>query len=320
MKISDIGGEFALIKRLTTQTVADPDVIEGIGDDCAVIKHSDNRYLLVTTDMMVENTHFRLDWQSPWQVGKKLMEVNVSDIVSMGGHPTQAFISLALTRDTEVEFMDELYEGLYASARKHGVFLVGGDTTRGRELVLNLALLGLVDRERLRLRSHAVPGDMICVTGSLGKSESGLQLLLAGEEGYTKGYLEPECRTAAEGAVISRYAHAMIDVSDGLASEVGHICTRSGTGALIDYDSIPISNLTGIAARSLSMDPVEMALYGGEDFELVFTVPEKEIPSLEKNFSDFSVVGKILANDKGIHLIREGKELPLKHGFDHFAL
>jgi len=319
MKISDIGGEFAFIRRVTGVSYKDPAIVKGVGDDCAVLEYTKDRYLLVTVDMMVENSHFSLAWQSPYQVGKKLVEVNVSDIISMGGSPRYAFISLALTGETQVEQTDELYRGIYDSAGRHGLALIGGDTTRGRELVLNLAVLGDVEKEHLRLRGHASPGEMICVTGTLGKSEAGLQLLLQEKSGYTSGYLEPVSRLEWEGKAIARHARAMIDVSDGLASEVGHICEESGTGARIDCEKIPLSKGTIEAARTAGGDPYRYALNGGEDFELVFTIAEENIATLRKEFTDFTVVGKILKKEEGIRLIRDGKEVDLSGGFDHFA-
>jgi thiamine-monophosphate kinase len=320
MKIADIGGEFALIRRVTGVSYNDPAIIKGVGDDCAVLEYTHDKYLLVTVDMMVENDHFSLAWHTPYQVGKKLMESNVSDIIAMGGTPRWAFISLALTADTQVEFMDEFYRGLYDSARKHSVALIGGDTTHGRDLVLNLALVGDVGRNYVRLRSHAVPGDLICVTGTLGKSEAGLRLLLKGKkEGYLSGHLEPQCRLEWEGKAIARYAHAMIDVSDGLGSEVMHICEESGTGARIDWENIPLSQDTIKAAKSISDDPHEYALYGGEDFELVFTIPQENIPALLKEFSDFTVVGEILPVSDRISILKEGQRLEVRKGYDHFA-
>jgi thiamine-monophosphate kinase len=320
MKISEIGGEFAFIRRVTGASYNDPAIVKGVGDDCAVLEYTPDKYLLVTVDMMVENDHFSLAWHSPNQVGKKLMEVNVSDIVAMGGTPRWAFISLALTADTQVEFMDDFYRGLYDAARKHNVALIGGDTTHGRELVLNLALIGDVDRNLVRLRSHAMPGHLICVTGTLGKSEAGLRLLRNGKkEGFLDGHLEPQCRLEREGKAIALHAHAMIDVSDGLGSEVTHICEESGTGARIDWENIPLSQDTIEAARAVSGDPHQYALYGGEDFELVFTIPQENIPALQKEFSDFTVVGEILPKENGIYILKEGRRLEVKKGYNHFA-
>lgn len=321
MKLSDIGGEFAFIDRVTGVSYKDPAIIRGVGDDCAVIATAPDRYLLLTTDMMVEGSHFSPEWCTPFQIGRKLMEVNVSDIVSMGGTPRWALISLALALapDTQVEYMDELYRGLYESAAAHGVALVGGDTTRGREMVLNLTLAGDVEKDLIRYRSGARPGEKICVTGTLGKSEAGLRLLCAGKSGYLEGYQEPRCRLVGEGRAIARYAGAMIDVSDGLASEVGHLCDESGTGARIDRDAIPLSPATREAARLVSGDPYEYALYGGEDFELLFTIEEQNIAALARDFPDFTVVGEIVSPGEGCYLASEGRRIDLKKGYDHFA-
>ncbi len=319
MKISEIGGEFALINRLMSKTQADPAIIKGVGDDCAVLEYTADKYLVVTTDMMVENSHFASKWFTPFQVGKKLMEVNVSDVVAMGGVPRFAFISVALTRDTEVEYMDELYRGIYASGEKHGVHLIGGDTTHGNEIVLNLALIGEVEKNLLCLRSDAKAGDLICVTGTLGGNQAGLELLLAGKAGHTVEFLEPECRLAAEGVIIARHANAMIDVSDGLGSEVRHICEASGVGARIDCEKIPLSPEVIASAGAVGKDPCDFALYGGEDFELVFSIPPARLSRLQQEFPDFTVVGEILPREEGAFLIKDGERIDIGKGYDHFA-
>jgi len=319
MRISEIGGEFALIRRITDKEFGDSAVIKGVGDDCAVIDHTKDRYLLVTTDMMVENDHFNLEWQSPFQVGMKLTEANVSDILAMGGTPKYAFVSLSLKKETEVDFVEALYRGLKTSAERHGVVILGGDTTHGSEYTLNMALLGEVDKSMLRLRSMAQPDDLICVTGTLGGSDAGLKLLRSGKPGSTSKHLEPRCRSENEARAIAEYAHAMIDVSDGLASEVSHICEESCLGAEVYYEKIPISESTIEAGRRLSIEPQDFALYGGEDFELVFTIPEANLGSLRKRFSDFTVVGKMLPEKQGIYLLKGKERLRMMRGYDHFA-
>jgi thiamine-monophosphate kinase len=318
MKISEIGGEFAFIRRMTGVSRDDPAIVKGVGDDCAVLEHAGGRYLLFTTDMMVENTHFSLAWNTPYQIGKKLMEVNVSDIVAMGGDPRWAFISLSLTSDVQVEFMDEFYRGLYDSARRHGVALAGGDTTHGQLLVFNLALAGDVEKNFVRYRSGAVPGDLICVTGTLGKSEAGLRLLTKGAEGYVGGYCDARSRLAWEGKAIARFSHAMIDVSDGLGSEVMHICEESRVGARIDWEKIPLSRDTIEAAGLCGGDPYLYALYGGEDYEIVFTALQENIPHLREEFDDFSVVGEVLKEEEGVFILERGHAMPVKKGYDHF--
>ncbi len=319
MKIKELGGEFALIERIKKSYGHDARVIKGIGDDCAVVRAGNGKLLLITTDMMVENDHFNTAWSSPAQIGMKLMESNVSDVVAMGGTPAFAFLSMCITADTAVEFMDGFYEGLYRSAREHGVLLLGGDTTHGKGLVFNLALTGEVEPELLRLRSGAKAGEHVCVTGTLGGSTAGLKLLSRGMEGYITDHLEPKSRKVFEGRTIAAFATAMIDVSDGLASEVSHICRESGTGGRIDYGAIPVSAHTVASAQLLGEDARDFALYGGEDFQLVFTVPSGNLGPLRERFSDFTVVGEILPADEGIHLVKDGRKLPLKKGYDHFA-
>ncbi|MFH1240067.1 MAG: thiamine-phosphate kinase [Candidatus Diapherotrites archaeon] len=318
MNIKDLGGEFELIKRLAGKELTDSSVIKGIGDDCAVLEFSEYYHLLVTTDMLVENDHFALKWQTPYQIGMKLMECNVSDIAAMGGIPNYAFVSLSLKKETSVEFLDELYKGLYESAEKHNVKIIGGDTTHGTEYVFNLCLLGSVKKELLRLRSSAKIKDLICVTGNLGGSKAGLELLRQNKTGFLDDYLEPKCRTSEEARTIAKYCNAMIDVSDGLGSEVNHICAESKCGAEIYYEKVPVSETTTESARTLNADAVEFALYGGEDFELVFTIPEEKVNLLRREFSDFTIVGKILYKEEGVQLIKDKKKSLLKKGFDHF--
>jgi len=313
MNIKDIGGEFALIDRVTRRGGA----IVGIGDDAAVLKYTDKRYQLLTTDMLCEGDHFNLQWSTPKQVGMKSMEVNVSDIAAMGGLPTYAAISLSLRPDTSVEFMDAFYEGLYESADRHGVKIVGGDTTHASIMVVNVALMGVVEKERLSLRSHAKRGDLICVTGDLGKSMAGLELLKAGVPGDTKAHLEPKCRLK-EARIIGKHCNAMIDVSDGLASEVNHICKESGVGGIVFRKMIPLSKSTVESAIKLCKDPYNYALNGGEDYELIFTIPEKDLKKVKVN-CPITVVGEILADKEGVKIESGGSKTALKGGYDHFA-
>jgi len=319
LKISDIGGEFELIKRIIGEEVLDKAVVKGVGDDCAVLDTGTDRYQLVTTDMMVENDHFSFEWQTPEQIGIKLMEANVSDIVSMGGTPKYAFISISLTKETTVESVEGIYNGIKESAKEHGVLIVGGDTTHGKEVVLNMTLLGEVDKDILSLRSDARVGDMICVTGNLGGSTAGLRLLLKKMEGYVKDHNEPRSRKVSEGQIIARYANAMIDVSDGLASEVKHICDESSVGAMIDFDKVPLSEETIESAKKLNEDPYDYALYGGEDFELVFTIKKENIPKLKEEFTDFTIVGEILEIKEGLFIMKHGEKCSVGKGFDHFS-
>ena len=315
MNIKDYGGEFALID-LISRRKKDKNVLVGVGDDTAVIKYNKKYVLLWTTDMLVEGDHFNLKWSTSQQIGKKAMEINVSDIASMGGLPKYALISISLPDDTQVEFIDQLYKGMRNVCKKYDFEIVGGNTTHGQRIVIDISLIGMAEKKRLCLRSNAKVGDLICVTGYLGKSAVGLETLRAGLKGNVKDHLEPECRLN-EARVISKYANAMIDVSDGLASEVNHICKRSNVGAKVVKEKIPISKNTFKLANKLGKDAYGFALDGGEDFELVFTIPERKLDKIKVK-CPVTVVGRIVEKRKGIYLIDKGKKTPLEGGYDHF--
>ncbi len=312
-EIKDIG-EFGLIDRLKEKIGDDEGVVKGIGDDCAVLE-GDHEYTLLTTDMLVSGDHFNREWQSPWQIGWKSIVVNVSDIASMGGLPKWALVSMALPDDVSVEYIDEIFGGMINASDEYDLSIIGGDTTHGDLLVINVALIGEVEKEDLSMRGDAEVGDVICVTGDVGKSWAGLELLRAGKEGYTDFYLEPCCRLDISGK-LAPFVNAMIDVSDGVASEVGHICEESGVGAEVYEEKIPISDKTKEAGKMLGKDPMFWALSGGEDFELLFTIDEEKIDSIDG--IDYTIIGKI--TERGVFLVDEdGEKSKLKGGYDHFS-
>ncbi len=324
MKVDDIGGEFALIDRLekicpTRHT----DLIVGVGDDAAVIRLSPEPapYLLVTTDILVSQRHFNKEWASPQQIGIKATECNISDIAAMGGTPTWLFVSLVLSDQTPVEWAEALYQGMAASCSRHGVVMAGGDTAKGAVDTVNITLLGSVDPDRLCLRSHARPGDLLLVSGTLGASAAGLALLL--EDRPTSDYLRqkhlaPTCRLETAKR-IAPLVNAMIDISDGLGSEVHHICIQSGAGAEIEVDLIPLHPDVASAARQLQADPYHWALSGGEDFELLFSISPDKLGRLEKAGVEYHRVGKVTDASGGIVLIRpDGRRTMLPAGYDHF--
>ncbi|MGM0509843.1 MAG: thiamine-phosphate kinase [Thermoplasmatota archaeon] len=311
--IKDLG-EFGLIDRLKEKIADGEGVVKGIGDDCAVLE-GDHDYTLLTTDMLVSGDHFNRDWQSAWQIGWKSIVVNVSDIASMGGVPKWALVSMALPDDVSVEYVDEIFEGMVDASEEYDLSIIGGDTTHGDLLVINVALIGEVEKEDLCMRGDAEVGDVICVSGDVGKSWAGLELLRAGKEGYTDFYLEPYCRLDISGE-LAHFVNAMIDVSDGVASEVGHICEESGVGAEVYEDKIPVSDKTKEAAETLGKDPMFWALSGGEDFELLFTIKEDKMDNIED--VDYTIIGKI--TESGMFLVGEdGQKSELKGGYDHFS-
>jgi len=325
MKIADIGGEFALIERLCADVpAAHKDLLAGVGDDAAVIGgiQADGSHLLVTTDTLVEKSHFRCDWATAEQIGIKSVVCNVSDIAAMGGTPTFMFVSLTLPADTEVSWAESLYRGMGKACRRYGVVLAGGDTTHAAEITISIALLGRVSPESLCLRSHARPGDLLCVTGPVGSAAAGLAMMSAGltpPNLLKEKHLTPGCRLDV-GPSIAPLAHAMIDISDGLAAEVNHICKQSKTGAEIVAADIPIHPQAVEAARLTENDPLTFALSGGEDFELVFSIAPGGLQQLESRGIDAVTVGRVTDESAGIVLrLPDGKRQPLAGGYNHFS-
>ena len=309
-RLSDIG-EFGLIEEISNKFPSDEEIYKGIGDDCAVIENEED-YTLMTTDMLVEGDHFNLDWQTPWEIGWKSIIVNISDIAAMGGLPSWGLVSIAFPSDIEVNFAEDMFDGMKEASERHDMKIIGGDTTHGDLLTINVAVIGRVEKENLCMRGDAEIGDLICVSGDLGKSWAGLELLRAGKEGYTDYYLQPECRLDSA-RKIAPYVNAMIDVSDGLSSEVRHICEESELGAEIEKKKVPISDRTKKTGKKLNIDPMKWALYGGEDFELVFTIPPEKISNIEDE--NPIVVGKII--EEVLYLI-DGEKKELGEGYDHF--
>jgi thiamine-monophosphate kinase len=320
--------------------------VVGIGDDVAVLHPprsprlrgeagGGERLLLATCDIQLEGAHFLRDRITPYQLGRKALAINLSDIASMGGTPTYALISLGLPPETEVTSVDELYAGLRAEAERASVAIVGGNMSRSPlGLVVDIFLLGEVAPEHLMLRSGARFGDAVLVTGTLGDAAAGLALLLdetlQPDEAYAArvkaAFLTPTPRLA-EGQAIARtgLATAMIDLSDGLASDVGHICERSDVGVRIWAERLPISPAARAVAALAGRDPLERALAGGEDYELCFTALPEAVETLrsavaEARGTPITIVGEIIPADEGRVLAQDdGRTLPLEAvGWDHF--
>jgi len=308
--------EFELIRRLTESAPANSTVVAGPGDDCAVLDLGlPNQWLLFKTDAVVEGVHFTPDAPAD-KVGHKALARCLSDIAAMAGTPTAALVTLALPARYDADYVQRLYDGLYALARQHQVAVVGGETTTNPDrLLLSIALLGTVARDKAVRRAGAQPGDAIFVTGELGGS-------LAGR------HLEFEPRLA-EGRWLSErgFAHAMIDVSDGLAGDLRHILNASGVGAELLGSAIPISRAARRSAKaeSSAKTPLLAALTDGEDFELLFTVASRDaVPLLDAWKKEFgalrlSCIGKITPQP-GITLRdRQGVRPLSAHGYVHFS-
>lgn len=335
MRIAEIG-EFALIDRLRAIIGgAHAEVIVGVGDDVAVLADRDDEYLLATIDAQIETVHFLRHISTPHQIGRRALAINLSDIAAMGGRPQFALISLALPNDTPVEWVEELYRGLRAEADQAGVAVVGGNMTSAPGGVgIDVVVLGRVRPERLLLRSGARPGDLALVTGCLGDAAAGLRLALGAQAPLAEEaraallarYLTPTARLR-EAAVIAeaQLATAMIDLSDGLSSDIGHICACSGVGARIWAERLPVSAAARQVAAATGASFWELALAGGDDYELCFTAPPAYAPALahavaEATGTPVTVVGEILPVEAGRRLALPGqREVALAPGgWEHF--
>lgn len=297
-------GEAGLIERLAKDIGYGKDVVKGIGDDCAVIRISKDRYLLATTDMLIEDFHFRIKDASPFQIGWKSLGCGLSDIASMGGAAKHALVSLGLPRYISVEFICEIYKGMNSLCRRFGVGIIGGDTNSSRALVIDVSVLGFVEPNRLTLRSGAKVGDIICVTGVLGGSYK------------SKKHLKFTPRLKEARILVKNFnINSMIDISDGLSTDLSHITNESKVGACIYEELVPISK--GVSLNA--------ALNEGEDFELLFTVPVGEARRLAaKKPAGIEVaitqIGEILDKRMGVKIIgKSGRVVELNsRGYRHF--
>jgi len=344
MKISRIG-EFELIERIkkkvgehyTTSQIKK--IIVGIGDDAAVIEPYGNKLLVATTDTMVESVHFDSEDVDFEQVGYKAMVSSISDIIAMGGKPKYALISLAVSKDNLTKDVDGLYEGMLKCGREFGVMIVGGDTVSSpRNAVITLSLLGEVARGRVICRSGAKVGDRILVTGNFGDSAAGLEIIkerwkIKAKSDYVQKckkmlrekHLLPQPRVK-EAEIISgnRLATAMIDSSDGLDLSIRFICQASKVGAKIWLEKIPISPylkyLASLSGQEGALRILTYALYGGEDYELVFTVPREKADRALREIPHGTMVGEIVPTKWRVrYLDKEDREVkPKGRGYEHF--
>lgn len=324
-------GEFGLIDLIKQDTINNHgNVIVGIGDDAAVLLPAPRQLQLLTTDMLVESVHFDLTTTTPWQLGYKAIAVNVSDIAAMGGAPRHAVVSLALPKSTPAEFVVNLYQGMKEICHEFGVNIVGGDTVSNPHgIVINVTVAGEVEPANLVRRSGAQPGDIVAVTGFLGDSAAGLALLGAGEwEDYdfawplVTAHLTPRPQVSAGQLLGSNGATSMDDISDGLASEVHEIAKASNVGIRLYAEEIPMRNELKEAAKVMDKPALDYALYGGEDFQLVFTMEPHQFEILtasQENFSWFKV-GEVVTADQGVTLVdEEGNVQRLEaRGYNHF--
>ncbi len=328
-------GERGLIRRIR-QTLGSltPGVRVGIGDDAAVLEPTPGTWLLVTTDLVLEDVHFRRRSAGPADIGWKAMARNLSDIAAMGGTPRFAVVALACPEKTDVEEVDQFYEGLRGAAAPHGVHVVGGDTSASPDgWIVNVTLLGEMTGPP-RLRSDARPGDRIAVSGALGRSAAGLRVLEADPrpalpEETLRDVIQAQLRPVArvpEGKWLgtARGVHALIDLSDGLATDLGHVAAESGVSARVELARLPVAPSTRAVATALSLDPVELAVAGGEDYELLFTAERSAMDDLAAGLKSatgtaVTVIGEITAGSATVDFLdAAGRPVEIAPGFDHF--
>ena len=334
--ISELG-EFGLIDRLTNQfEIKNSSTLKGVGDDAAVLDYR-NKCVLLSTDLLTEGIHFNLMYFPLKYLGYKSVIVNLSDIYAMNGTPKQITVSMALSNKFSVEAVEELYSGIYQACENYGVDLAGGDTTSSLTgLTLSISVLGEANRDSVVYRSGAQPGDLLCVSGDLGGAYMGLQRLereievfkvnrdmqpqLSGYDYILQRQMKPEARAD----VIKIFEKlkikptAMIDISDGLSSEIMHLCKNSKVGCRLFEEKIPMDSQTKKMADELNINPIVAALNGGEDYELLFTLSPAEAEKI-KNDPDFSIIGEITDAGEGVNLHTTGgsKIALLAQGWKH---
>jgi len=323
--------EFDLIRRIReTIGAPGPGTLVGLGDDTAVYEPPGGHELL-TCDAFVEGVHFRRDFATFGEIGAKCMVANVSDVAAMGGLPTRAVFSVCIPPDVTDDDVIALYEGALAVCRRHGAEIVGGDTVSSLSgLMVSIALLGAADPDRVLTRPGAVVGDAVVVTGELGGSEAGLRALVDGlpDEGRVaeakRRHLQPSARVAEARALIEVASpHAMIDLSDGLSSDAWHIADESGVGIRLDADSVPLAPCAVDVAGRLGVDPLELALASGEEFELLATLPEGEVERAAEHVeavtgTPMTHIGVVTNAPDGCVLARTHEATPLvRRGYEH---
>lgn len=342
MEISELG-EFGLIKHLTQDIKpTNKSTLKGVGDDCAIMQFDEGKRVLMTTDMLMEGIHFDLQYTPMKHLGYKAAMVNISDIIAMNGTPTQMVVSLALGKRFKVEDLEDFYAGLLLACEKHHIDLVGGDTTASLTgLAISITCLGEATEEEVVMRQGAKPTDLVCVSGNLGAAYMGLQLLerekavfndqlrearqkgqqvepaqpdFSGREYLLERILRPEARRDITDRLKAAGIRptSMMDISDGLSSEMMHICEQSGVGCRLYEERIPLDYQTAAAAEEFNLNVTTCAMNGGEDYELLFTVPLTHNEEMQQ-MEDVKVIGYITPASEGKKLIcRDGSEFDLK--------
>ncbi|MCZ2102606.1 MAG: thiamine-phosphate kinase [Chitinophagales bacterium] len=331
-------GEFGLIRQLTSDNpTVQPTTLKSIGDDAAVVEN-DLPCTVVCTDMLVEGIHFDLMYTPLKHLGYKAVIVNLSDIYAMNAEPRQITVSVAISSKYSVEAMQELYEGIYMACKLYNVDLIGGDTTSSpKGMVISVTAIGQANKEDIVYRNGAKKGDILCVTGDLGAAYLGLQILEREKQIYlahpgvqpeleqNQYLIERQLKPEAQRGAIAYFKKSnikptsMIDVSDGLASELLHICSQSGTGGYIEESKVPIHPDAERMALEFQLDPITCALHGGEDFELLFTIDEKDLDKI-RYMPEVFIIGEITDKEDGVKLHTSGGNIHdiTAQGWNHF--
>ena len=334
MLLTEIG-EFGFINRISDK-FKDLSIrgAIGIGDDCAVIPLNIKYANVVTTDMLVENVHFIRSKITPFELGYKTLAVNLSDIAAMGANPIASFLSIAMPATIDIEYFDNFIEGYKQLSKKYNVPLLGGDTTRSENsIILNVTVFGSGQKSKLRLRSMAKKNDIICVTNYLGDSAAGLKILLENHHVSENEKYLIKCHNMPEPCIdegiflAGHYAvNAMIDISDGIASDLKHILKASNKSAIVDINRLPISPQLKIVAKKYNFNINELATSGGEDYKLLVTIAEKKFPEINELFKnkfghELFPIGKIINNQKCIiNWEKDGNIIDeIKEGYNHFV-
>ena len=334
--ISELG-EFGLIERITKDIqLKNSSTVKGVGDDAAILDYKDKQVVL-SSDLLTEGVHFNLMYAPLKHLGYKAVVVNLSDVYAMNAIPKQITVNIALSGKFSVESVDELYSGIHLACEKYEVDLVGGDTTSSLTgLTISITVLGEIEKDSAVLRSGAKPNDLLCVTGDLGGAYMGLQLLERENEVYKvnpkmqpqlEGYdyiLERQLKPEARQDIVSAFQKleikptSMIDISDGLSSEIMHLCKNSKVGCNLYEEKIPMDEQTKQMAEEMNINPLVAALNGGEDYELLFTISQNDYEKI-KTDPDFTIIGHITETADGINLITTGgSAIPLEaQGWNH---
>ena len=337
-EISELG-EFGLIEHLTRDSeIRHVSTVKGVGDDAAVLDQFSGNYTLVSSDMLIETIHFDLTYTPLAHLGYKAVIANISDIYAMNGIPKQVMVNIGVSNRFSVEALDELYSGIHIACKKYELDLVGGDTCSTRQgLVISITVIGETPEGRVVYRSGAKEGDLICVTGDLGGAYVGLQLLerekevflsdnnmkpeFEGQDYIIGRQLKPEARKDIIEYLSDQelIPSSMIDISDGLASDLIHICKASGVGAGLREEDLPIHANTYNTAVKFNHDPTTTALSGGEDYELLFTISPQHQDIIEAH-NDISIVGLIGPAEAGTKLLTKGGQVMdiTAQGWNHF--